>query len=191
MLVKSLIVFLFSACFISGCAEKSTYRPLEEEVDSLASVIIRAEEQLLKTDTAQLTVIMNQQAAYHQFIEDFFEDTLTTVEANDLQRFGSSGEQLKVCSYNRQVLLYRSALLRRQLMALLDDVRARKRTPDEFKVHLTSEKNSCTEFLAAYTSLQATLEQAKLDYQLSFPAVQKVLRKYNYRVPQNLAQNTH
>jgi hypothetical protein len=121
--------FAYNACvlvltiFFSSCGKISVYEQKAKTLDSLSGAINSSIKEIQNADTLTLQKAILRYSWYKQFVEQNVNDTITKSEADNLQKFYTSGTTLENFSSNRKVILKRAVLINTQIIRLSDDIK--------------------------------------------------------------------
>lgn len=170
------LVLLFA---LSSCNDQAIYKHTAHAADSLNGALNLAKQQLLQSDTVVLKKAITKFKEYSAFLALHVNDTLTKVEADNLQKFTQSGRQLEVFDMNRTVLEERAKLISSQLIHLAEDCEKKANSADVLQAYYKKELDQAQLVLSASADQLAIFQGALSDFKSSLPGLEALLMKRN------------
>jgi hypothetical protein len=170
------LVMLF---VLSSCNDQAIYKHTAHAADSLNGALSLAKQQLLQSDTIVLQKAITKFKEYSAFVTLHVNDTLTKVEADNLQKFTQSGRQLEVFDMNRKVLAERAKLISTQLIHLSQDCEKKANSADVLQAYYKKELEQAQLVLSASADHLAIFQGALSDFKSCLPALEALIMKRN------------
>lgn len=177
VLQHSLLLLLLVA--LQACNQNDAYNQKTKALDSLNGALNLKVRELEKTDTALLQRCITRYNYYRQFIKQNVNDTLTKSEADNLQRFLSSGKNLENFWSNRFSILGRASLINSQQTKLATDVKNHAVDIMELEQFLMREKLATSEILEAATAQQKVYYSSLEEFRIALQEVENIIRLRN------------
>ena len=156
---KNIVLLLFFAgSLFQSCNRVNIYQAKSRSLDSLSGAINALVKEVDKTDTIILEKAISRFKQYKQFIQQNVKDTVAKTEADFLQQFYTSGNDLQNFSINRYSIKARTSLINSQLEKLKLDVKNRS-IPEEKLIEYTNQEKKEADHL-----INAGHDQQKLFY---------------------------
>lgn len=172
--LATLILFLLNSCSV-----KNQVKAEVKKLDSLNIVLNTKLSELNKTDTALLSRAILKFTNYSVFIENNLEDTITKTQANGLQQFYLSGNNLKAFAVNRSSIIKRAALVSSQVNNLLADLNNGLLTRDQFLKNYDTEQNACKELIDASEHEIKNFNNNIQDFKNAISPVESLIKSHN------------
>lgn len=125
IILKTLVILFATACGLSllSCKNTQTYEKYSKELDSLSIVVQQAADNFKTIDSIASMQAYTKFKVYGEFITTHLKDTVTKTEAEKLQQFFSSGEEIENFVKLRTGLMDHAALTVKQLKSLSVDLK--------------------------------------------------------------------
>lgn len=172
-------LLLFTGLF-SSCSNSDAYEKGIRHLDSLEGALGLISKEIREIDTAQVQQAMERFETYRLFIQTLVKDTISTEEAQALQRFFRSGSELTAYSKNRNRLLARSDLMHTQRNKLRHDLVEGIPEEAEWKNALNQEKLASDALCKSMLDQQKKYYNAMQEFKLSLPETEAFIRKHNH-----------
>ena len=114
-------IFVFCLLF-SSCTNSDIQAKQVKSLDSISGALNQKIKELQKADTLILEKALTKFNNYKQFIKQNINDTVTKKEADAVQQFFVSGNNLESFFMNRESILARANLVNSQLNKLIADI---------------------------------------------------------------------
>ena len=173
------ILALVMVFALSSCNDQAIYKQTAHAADSLNGALSLAKQQLLQSDTIVLKKAITKFKEYSAFLALHVNDTLTKVEADNLQKFTQSGRQLEVFDMNRTVLAERANLISTQLIHLSQDCEKKANSADVLQAYYKKELEQAQLVLTTSAAQLASFQGAISDFKSSLPGLEALLMKRN------------
>lgn len=173
------ILALVMVFALSSCNDQAIYKHTAHAADSINGALSLAKQQLLQSDTIVLKKAITKFKEYSAFLALHVNDTLTKVEADNLQKFTQSGRQLEVFDMNRTVLAERANLISTQLIHLSQDCEKKANSADVLQAYYKKELEQAQLVLTTSAAQLASFQGAISDFKSSLPGLEALLMKRN------------
>ncbi|MBA2611828.1 MAG: hypothetical protein H0U95_07660 [Bacteroidetes bacterium] len=156
------MLLFFAGLFFQSCNGHDVYETKSRSLDSLSGAMNFLVNEVDKTDTVILEKAISRFGQYKQFIQQNVKDTVTKTEADFLQQFYTSGNNLESFSLNRSSIKARTSLINSQLEKLKLDVKNKSVSEEKLIEYTNQEKKEVDHLINTghdqlqifYTSLQ-------------------------------------
>lgn len=175
----------YNICFVAmmslfSCNKTNTGSENSKAIDSLNCSINAISEELKKTDTILLQRALVKFSQYKQFIKQNINDTISKMEADNLQHFYNGGNNLQAFQNNRITLLSRVNLLCSQLGKLANDEKNNALSKEQLSIYLAQETREVIK-LSQLNLAQRQLYYAGMEeFKNSIVALEILIKKWNY-----------
>ena len=173
------ILALVMVFALSSCNDQAIYKHTAHAADSINGALSLAKQQLLQSDTIVLKKAITKFKEYSAFLALHVNDTLTKVEADNLQKFTQSGRQLEVFDMNRTVLAERANLISTQLIHLSQDCEKKANSADVLQAYYKKVLEQAQLVLTTSAAQLASFQGAISDFKSSLPGLEALLMKRN------------
>ncbi|MCC6372600.1 MAG: hypothetical protein IT236_16470 [Bacteroidia bacterium] len=179
MRVFGYTLLVLTLCLLQSCSRTDLYNQKTKTLDSLNGALNLKVKELQKTDTALLQRCILRYNYYRQFVKQNINDTLTKTEADNLQRFYESGNNLEAFWSNRFALLGRAALMNGQQNKLSDDIKSELVDLPELEKFIEREKAATTQLIDLAASQQKSYYTALEEFKNALREVENLIRARN------------
>lgn len=179
MRFSAAIVVLALLFVLSACSDQAVYKHTAHAADSLNGALNLAKQQLLLSDTIVLKKAITKFKEYSSFVELHVSDTLTKVEADNLQKFTQSGKQLEAFEMNRVVLAERANLISTQLVKLSTDSEKKANSAEVLQAYYSKELAQAQLVMSTSSQQLAIFQAALSDFKSALPGMDALIRKRN------------
>jgi len=180
-MIKPLLYCLLPiALLVFSCTKKNISESGLRTLDSLDGALGALTKEVSSIDTIQLESALERFATYRFFIHTQVKDTLSPNEASQLKRFFESATVLKSYQSNRERILSRTELLRKQIALLRMDVSKQLHSDEILSTYLDKEKNAVEELTMLMITEQKKFYSSYMTHKLSLPDVENFIRLHNH-----------
>lgn len=174
------ILFLFAlSVLVESCDKTDVYEEKAKTLDSLNGAINSMANELLRTDTIVLKKSIARFNWYKQFIQQNINDTVTKAEADNLQHFYASGNNLERFSENRKLILERANLINTQIVNLTEDIKTKKADKDQISKFTVHERSAAGKLIEAGYNQQKLFHSGMEEFTTSLKGVELLIRSRN------------
>ncbi|MBX3165190.1 MAG: hypothetical protein KF900_11995 [Bacteroidetes bacterium] len=184
------ILIVFFACNKSNASTEQlkTLDSLNIVANMISAELKSAE--LKKADTILLKHRLTKFFQYKQFIKQNINDTISKMEADNLQHFYNGGKNLQAYQANRLALISRANLISSQLNKLSSDKKNNALSEEQFSIFLTQEKTEILKLLQVY-AVQSQLFYTSLEeFENSILGVETLIKSRNHGVLPTIVKDT-
>jgi hypothetical protein len=172
--LATLILFTLSACSVKNQVETET-----KKLDSLTIVLNTKLSELIKTDSALVSRAILKYTNYTVFIENNLSDTITKTQANGLQQFYTSGNNLKAFAINRASIVTRATLVNTQIKNLLADLNNGLLSQDSFLKNYDTETKAASQLILLSEQELNNYTQNIQDFKNAISPVEALIKSRN------------
>jgi len=182
----AIVIALFTSC--SGNDEQAKQI---KSLDSISGALNQKLNELQKVDTIILEKALTKFNDYKQFIKQNINDTVSKKEADALQHFFTSGNNLEGFFINRKTILARGYLVNAQLNKLIADVKANSLEEKQQSEFSFAEREQANDVIQK-SFLQQQLFQTNLqEFKNALPLVEELIKtKNNGQLPTIVKDST-
>ena len=174
------ILFLCALTSLVGSCDKTdVYEEKSKTLDSLSGAVNSMANELLKVDTIVLKKSVARYTWYKQFIQQNITDTITKTEADNLQHFYASGQNLENFSENRKQILLRATLVNSQVLKLTEDIKSKKPNKEQVIKFTGHEKLEAAKLIEAGYLQQKLYHTGLEEFSTSLKGVELLIRSRN------------
>lgn len=174
------IVIVLSGLFIfESCNKTDVYADKVKTIDSLNAVMTAMVKELRDIDTLFLKKSITRFNWYQEFIELNINDTITKLEADNLDHFMASGQNLKNLEHNRQEILKQSFTLSSQLLKLAEDTKTKQLEKEELLKFTAYEKEAAEKMIRYGYQQQQLFHTSVEEFKTSLKGVELLIRSRN------------
>ena len=180
--MKLFFSFLLGCCILFqmvSCKNTHTFDKYVKELDSLKIVVEQAVDNFKTVDSLTCFTVFNTQASYSKYINSNLKDTISKIEAENLQLFFATGKGLRDYTTKRQTWLNEAALTITQITALSHDLKQGAIEPEEAVDFINKEKKQAEKIIDELKLNTESVRECILTYNKSLPFVQSVLKRLN------------
>lgn len=176
--LAAILAFVLLLVF-SSCSDHAIYKQTAKAADSLTGALNLAKQQLAQSDTITLKKAITKFKEYSAFVTLHINDTLTKVEADNLQKFTQSGRQLEAFEMNRLVLTERANLVSTQLIHLAQDCEKKANSAQVLQAYYKKEHDQAQLVLSTSAQQLAIFQTALSDFKSCLPGLEALIMKRN------------
>jgi hypothetical protein len=148
-------------------------------LDSISGALNQKLIELQKIDTLILEKALSKFNDYKQFIKQNINDTISKKQADALQQFYVSGNNLEDFFINRKLIISRSKLVNLQLTKLSGDVKQNTLEQQQLSEFIFAEKEQANDIIQKGV-IQLQLFQSKLQqFKTTLPLVEELIKANN------------
>ncbi len=162
-----------------SCSVKNQVEAEVKKLDSLTIVLNTKLEEINKCDTNLLNRAITKFTIYSTFIENNLNDTLIKAEANSLQQFYTSGQNLKAFQNNKNSLKSRASLVLEQIKKLVNDVSNGSISKDEFIKNYDTELKAANQLIDLSTKEISSQSSNIQDFKNALLPVETIIKQKN------------
>ena len=176
--IKNILLLIFFGC-ISSCSNKDEQAKQIKSIDSISGALNQKLSELQKSDTVILEKALTKFNDYKHFIKQNINDTVSKKEAEALQHFFASGNNLEGYYLNRQTILARGHLVNAQLNKLILDLKENTLEQNQLNEFTFAEKEQANDVIQK-SFLQQQLFQTNLqEFKNALPLVEELIKTKN------------
>lgn len=168
-----LIAFAF---FITSCKNESLEKQIHS-LDSLNGALNQKLQELKSTDTVTLRKALARYNDYKKFVHQNLSDTVSKEEADILQQFYKSGENLLSFEDNRRAIMARGSLISSQLNKLVAD--AKSNAGEGFETYFDQERRQTETLINQSVEQQRLFLENLQAFRLSLNGVETLIKSRN------------
>ena len=185
-----IIIYIFILS-ISSCSKNDEQAKQIKSIDSISGALNQKLSELQKADTVILEKALTKFNDYKQFIKQNINDTVSKKEADALQHFFTSGNNLDGFFLNRQTILARGHLVNAQLNKLILDLKENSLQQNQLNEFMYAEKAQANDVIQK-SFLQQQLFQTNLqEFKNALPLVEELIKtKNNGQLPTIVKDST-
>lgn len=177
------VIHNFFLCFLlfvcGACHKTDVYAEKTKTLDSLSGAINSMANELTKVDTIVLKKSVMRFIWYKQFINQNINDTITKLEADNLQNFYLSGQNLENFALNRKLILNRAALINSQIVKLEEDIRSKALNEELASKFTNNEKAAAGKLIEEGYRQQKLYHAGQKEFTNSLRGVELLIRSRN------------
>jgi len=173
------IVLFFSALLFNFSCTQQVCEGQVKSLDSLSGALNQKLTEFKQVDTAILAKAIGKFNNYRQFIKQNVNDTVNKAEADFLQQFYSSGQNLVYFSDNRKNILARGSLINSQIGKLTKDVNSSAIDREKFSQFYVQEKNNAEQLIKLSVGQQQLFLGSLQEFRLSLAGIESLIRSRN------------
>jgi hypothetical protein len=170
------ILFLFS---LTSCDETDIYNQRIKTIDSLDGAVNAMLNEMNRVDTLLLKSSVIKYQYFRQFIKQQIYDTVSKIEADQLQQFNESGSALEAFLKNRYDIIGRASLLNSQLEKLSSDARGRKLDKERLMQYTMEEKAQASSLIAIAQQQKDVFHRSLEEFNNTVDPVEQIIRSRN------------
>jgi len=171
--------FILIPIFFCSCSVKNQVEAEVKKLDSLTIVLNTKLQEINTCDTNLLNRAIAKFSIYSKFIENNLNDTIIKGEANSLQQFYTSGQNLKAFQINKNSLKSRASLVLEQINKLIADVSNATITKEEFIKNYDIELRGANQ-LIELTTREISVHNSNIqDFKNSILPVENLIKQKN------------
>jgi hypothetical protein len=183
------ILFLFS---LTSCDETDIYNQRIKTIDSLDGAVNAMLNEMNRVDTLLLKSSVIKYQYFRQFIKQQIYDTVSKIEADQLQQFNESGSALEAFLKNRYDIIGRASLLNSQLEKLSSDARGRKLDKERLMQYTMEEKAQASSLIAIAQQQKDVFHRSLEEFNNTVDPVEQIIRSRNKgELPRILVDTTN
>lgn len=192
MRFSAVILAFVLLLMLASCSDQAIYKQTAHAADSLTGALNLAKQQLAQSDTIVLKKAITKFKEYSAFVALHVNDTLTKIEADNLQKFMQSGKQLEAFEMNRVVLTERAKLVSTQLIHLAQDCEKKANSAEVLQAYYKKELEQAHLVLSSSADQLASFQAALSDFKSSLPGLEALIMKRNSgELPQVIKDTLH
>jgi len=176
---NSFIVLFFAALLFQSCGHNDVYADNIKALDSLSGAVNALLKEDLKTDTVILEKAISRLTQYKQFVQQNVKDTLSKTEADFLQQFYNSGNNLQDFKINRKSVKARINLINSQIEKLKHDASGRLISEEKLIEFTNSEKKEATHLIEAGHNQQQLFYTNLQEFKTALKGVEELIKTRN------------
>jgi hypothetical protein len=173
------IVLFFSVLFFNFSCTQQVCEGQVKSLDSLSGALNQKLAEFKQVDTAILAKAIGKFNNYRQFIKQNVNDTVNKAEADFLQQFYSSGQNLVYFSDNRKNILARGSLINSQIGKLTKDVNSSAIDREKFSQFYVQEKSNAEQLIKLSVNQQQLFLGSLQEFRLSLAGIENLIRSRN------------
>lgn len=188
---KNIFFVIIVAALFASCSGNDEQAKQIKSLDSISGALNLKLSELQKTDTLILEKALTKFNDYKQFIKQNINDTVSKKEADALQHFFASGNNLEGFFINRKTILARGYLVNAQLNKLLTDVKSNSLEEKQQSEFSFAEREQANDVIQK-SFLQQQLFQTNLqEFKNALPLVEELIKtKNNGQLPTIVKDST-
>jgi len=171
--------FVLISVLCCSCSVKNQVEAEVKKLDSLTIVLNTKLEEINKCDTNLLNRAITKFTIYSTFIENNLNDTIIKGEANSLQQFYTSGQNLKAFQSNKNSLKSRASLVLEQIKKLVNDVSNGSISKDEFIKNYDTELKAANQLIELSTKEISSQSSNIQDFKNALLPVETIIKQKN------------
>jgi len=171
--------FLCAIFFFGSCSKAGLYEQKSKSIDSLSGAINSIVKELEKIDTVVLQRTVTRYIWYKEFIQQNLNDTITKEEADNLQQFYKSGQNLQNFVESRKKILDRAVLINSQLTKLSEDINTKAINTEQLSDYSADEKNEARKLIETVYQQQKLYHSGLEEFKNSIKGVELLIRSRN------------
>jgi len=169
----------FCSLLITSCNSNDAVTKELKSLDSISGALNQKLIELQKIDTLILEKALSKFNDYKQFIKQNINDTISKKQADALQQFYVSGNNLEDFFINRKLIISRSKLVNLQLTKLSGDVKQNTLEQQQLSEFIFAEKEQANDIIQKGV-IQLQLFQSKLQqFKTTLPLVEELIKANN------------
>ena len=169
----------FCSLLITSCNSNDAITKELKSLDSISGALNQKLIELQKIDTLILEKALSKFNDYKQFIKQNINDTISKKQADALQQFYVSGNNLEDFFINRKLIISRSKLVNLQLTKLSGDVKQNTLEQQQLSEFIFAEKEQANDIIQKGV-IQLQLFQSKLQqFKTTLPLVEELIKANN------------
>ncbi len=169
----------FCSLLITSCNSNDAITKELKSLDSISGALNQKLIELQKVDTLILEKALSKFNDYKQFIKQNINDTISKKQADALQQFYVSGNNLEDFFINRKLIISRSKLVNLQLTKLSGDVKQNTLEQQQLSEFIFAEKEQANDIIQK-SVIQLQLFQSKLQqFKTTLPLVEELIKANN------------
>lgn len=172
--LATLILFTLGACSVKNQVEAEV-----KKLDSLSIVLNTKLAELSKTDTAMVSRAILKFTNYSVFIENNLSDTITKTQANGLQQFYVSGNNLKAFTVNRNSIITRASFVNTQIKNLMADLANGLLSKEAFLKNYDTESKAAMQLIVLSEQELVRYTQSIQDFKNAISPVEALIKSRN------------
>jgi len=180
--MKISVYKMFVLCFLlffESCNKTDVYADHVKTIDSLNTVIHAMTNELRDIDTIFLKKSIARFNWYQEFIELNVNDTITKNEADHLDHFITSGQNLVNIEQNRQHILIQSHVMSSQLTKLSEDIKNKHLAKEELVRFTAYEKEEAEKIIIMGYRQQNLFHSSVEEFKTALKGVELLIRSRN------------
>lgn len=180
-ILKTLVVLFAIVCGISllSCNNTQAYNKYAKELDSLSIVIQQATDNFKTIDSASSVEAYTKYKIYGDFITSHLKDTVTKTEAEKLQQYFSSGDEIENFVKMRTRLINDASLTVKQLKNLSFDLKNGSIKHDEAVEFIGKEKQNAEVIIGALKANNESVREHLTSFAESSLSVENIIKSIN------------
>ncbi len=176
---NSFIILFFAGLFFQSCNSNDVYAEKIKALDSLSGAVNALVKEADKMDTVILAKAISRFIQYKQFVQQNVKDTLAKTEADFLQQFYKSGNDLENFNVNRRSVKARIALVNSQLEKLKKDAGNRSVTGEKLIEFTNQEKKEAGNLIDAGHNQQQLFYTSLQEFKTALKGVEELIKARN------------
>lgn len=176
--IISISIVVCGLCFFS-CKNKPSYDKYVKELDSLKVVVEQAVDNFRGVDSTTCVLAYNKQLAYSSFINEHLKDTVSKIEAENLQLFQSTHEGIKNYLAHRSEWLQQAHVSIKQLSSLSHDLKVGSVETEDAIEYINNEKKAAEKTIEELKINTETIRVLLNNYTKSLPVTEDLVRSLN------------
>jgi hypothetical protein len=176
--------FAYSAVVIAlmllgSCKTNDIYKQNLKTLDSLSGAINSMLNEFSKLDTVILQKSIARFSYYKQFIQQNVNDTVSKNDADNLQQFYASGNNLQNFLNNKKNILARGALINSQIRKLSLDTKNTSIDSEQLSKYTIQEKSETEKLMNLSYEQQKLYHTALEEFKISLRGIELLIRSHN------------
>jgi hypothetical protein len=171
--------FITVAAFFGACNKTDVYEQKAKTLDSLNGAVNSVIRELQNMDTIILQKSVTRFNWYKQFIRQNVNDTISKMDADNLQHFYASGQNLENFLQNRKIILTRAGQLNAQLLKLSEDIKSKRLNVEYVSKYSFYEKEEAGKLIEAGSQQRKIFHISLEEYKNSLKGVELLIRSRN------------
>ncbi len=180
-ILKTIVVLFAIACGMGllSCNNTQAYDKYAKELDSLSIVVQQAADNFKTIDSASSMEAYTKYKVYGEFITSHLKDTVTKTDAEKLQQFFSSGEEIENFVKLRTGLMNHAALTVKQMKNLSFDLKNGSIKHAEAVEYIGKEKQNAEVVINALKVNNETVREHLTSFAESSLPVENIIKSIN------------
>ena len=164
---------------LASCTNSDIQAKQVKSLDSISGSLNQKIIELQKADTLILEKALTKFNNYKQFIKQNINDTVTKKEADAVQQFFISGNNLESFFMNRKSILARANLVNTQLSKLIVDVNQSAFEPQQLNEFIFAEKEQANDVIQKSFMQQQLFNTNLQQFKNALPLVEELIKTKN------------
>ncbi len=172
------ILLVLNFCF-SSCTNTRVYDKYVKELDSLKIVVEQATDNFKTVDSLNCYRISLKQSTYSVYLNQNLKDTISKMEAENLQSFYAAGKAINTYLMMRPKWLSDADLSIKQLTSLSHDLKSGSIEADEAVEFISTEKKQAEKIIEELKLNTEAIRSYIVIYTKSLPATEDMIKRLN------------